>query len=194
MDTPFGDRGAVRGARRSRFRRRAAPPEIAAAGSAGSSRWSGGTRGATRAFSAAGYNVAEHRRLRARTAIRARSAHRPGKDRRTAGARRSDRREYSSALRRNGNTATRSSPKPKRTKPSRAEAGDLVSVTIGTIPYGEVFVDGKRVGAAPVVVKLAPGRHRIMARSQQLRRVETIVVTPEMNHVVLDLRNDKASP
>ena len=69
-----------------------------------------------------------------------------------------------------------------------------MSVTIGTIPYGEVIVDGKRAGSAPVVVKLAPGPHRIIGRSQQFRRVETIVVSPEMNHVVLDLRNDQASP
>jgi hypothetical protein len=84
--------------------------------------------------------------------------------------------------------------KAERTRRSRAEAGELVSVTIGTIPYGEVIVDGKRVGPAPVVVKLAPGPHRIVGRSQTLRRAETIVVSPEMNHVVLDLRNDQASP
>ena len=69
-----------------------------------------------------------------------------------------------------------------------------MSVTIGTIPYGEVTVDGKRVGSAPVVVKLAPGPHRIAGRSQQLRRVETIVVRPEMKPIVLDLRNEPASP
>ena len=69
-----------------------------------------------------------------------------------------------------------------------------MSVTIGTIPYGDVTVDGRGVGTAPVVVKLAPGPHRVVARSQQLRRAEIIVVTPEMKHVVLDLRNDKASP
>jgi serine/threonine-protein kinase len=78
--------------------------------------------------------------------------------------------------------------KAKSARPSRAKAAELVSVTIGTIPYGEVTVDGKRAGSAPVVVKLAPGSHRIVARSQQLRRVETILVSPETNHVVLDLR------
>jgi len=69
-----------------------------------------------------------------------------------------------------------------------------VSVTIGTIPYGVVIVDGKRVGPAPVTVKLSPGRHRVVGRAQQLRRVETLVVTPETNHLVLDLRNDQPSP
>lgn len=80
--------------------------------------------------------------------------------------------------------------KAERARPSRAKTGDRVSVTIGTIPYGDVTVDGRRVGRAPVVVKLSPGPHRVIGRSQELRRVETIVVSPDMNHVVLDLRND----
>ena len=85
-------------------------------------------------------------------------------------------------------------PKAKHVNPSRAESRGLVSVTIGTIPYGQVIVDGKHVGSAPVEVKLAPGPHRIIARAQQLRRIETVVVSPETNQVVLDLRNADVSP
>jgi serine/threonine protein kinase len=89
---------------------------------------------------------------------------------------------------------TNSSQKEMHARRSHVEPLELVSVTIGTIPYGEVIVDGKRVGRAPVVVKLSPGTHRVVGRSQELRRIETIVVSPEMNHIVLDLRNDQALP
>jgi serine/threonine protein kinase len=91
------------------------------------------------------------------------------------------------------NPSTEAPPHKKDAK-RHTEPGALVSVTIGTIPYGEVTVDGRPVGLAPVVVQLPPGRHRIVARAQQLRRTETIVVSPETNRIVLDLRNDIASP
>jgi hypothetical protein len=93
----------------------------------------------------------------------------------------------------NANPSTETAPHKKRAM-QHTEPGDFVSVTIGTIPYGEVTVDGRLIGLAPVVVQLPPGRHRITARAQQLRRAETIVVSPETNRIVLDLRNDIASP
>jgi len=68
------------------------------------------------------------------------------------------------------------------------KTGEFVSVTIGIIPYGEASVDGIPVGQTPVVLKLTPGLHRIVGRSQELRRAETTVVTPETDHIVLDLR------
>lgn len=89
---------------------------------------------------------------------------------------------------------SKASPKPKRADRSYVRADELISVTIGTIPYGEVTVDGRRVGPAPVIVKLSLGPHRVIGRSQELHRVETIVVNSETNHIVLDLRNDKDSP
>ena len=78
--------------------------------------------------------------------------------------------------------------------PSARPGASRWYVSIGTIPYGQVIVDGKRVGAAPVVVKLAPGPHRIVGRAQRLRRAETVVVSPEVNQVVLDLRNEPPLP
>ena len=45
---------------------------------------------------------------------------------------------------------------PSARERPRAEASDLVSVTIGTIPYGEVIVDGRRVGPAPVSSSCRP--------------------------------------
>ena len=90
------------------------------------------------------------------------------------------------------NEVTSSSANRPR-KADRAEPRDLVEVTIGIIPFGNVTVDGKPVGPAPAVVKLAPGRHRIVGRSRELRRVQSIVVTTETSHIVLDLRDDEAS-
>jgi hypothetical protein len=66
---------------------------------------------------------------------------------------------------------------------------ELITVTVGLIPYGEVEIDGKLARQAPVFAKLRPGPHRIVARNR-LRRVEkNVVVTAETHLFVLDLRD-----
>ena len=68
--------------------------------------------------------------------------------------------------------------------------GPLVQVTIGLIPYGNVSIDGKRAGSAPVDVKLAPGPHHVVGRNPEFRLERTVVVTPDVHGVVLDLLRD----
>jgi serine/threonine protein kinase len=71
--------------------------------------------------------------------------------------------------------------------------GPLVQVTVGLIPYGNVSIDGKRAGVAPVIAKLALGPHLIVGRNPEFRDERTVVVTPDVHTVVLDLRDGKPS-
>jgi hypothetical protein len=41
------------------------------------------------------------------------------------------------------------------------EAGDQATLTIVVEPYGDVWVDNKRLGQAPVTLKLAAGTHEV---------------------------------
>jgi hypothetical protein len=82
----------------------------------------------------------------------------------------------------------------RRSKAVPAASLELVKVTIGIIPFGEVHVDGKPLGNAPVVANLTTGPHRLVGQSLQRRRTQTLVVTPETNRFVLDLRDDQPSP
>jgi serine/threonine protein kinase len=80
-------------------------------------------------------------------------------------------------------------PRPS-TRASR-ETRPSVKVTIGLIPYGEVFIDGKAAGRAPVTMSLTTGPHRVVGRNSEFRNQRTVVVTPETHGVVLDLRDGK---
>jgi hypothetical protein len=51
------------------------------------------------------------------------------------------------------------SPEPAIPAAPVAEAQAELKVTV--FPYGDVWVDGKRLGQAPVTVKLAPGVHDV---------------------------------
>ncbi len=59
-------------------------------------------------------------------------------------------------------------PRAAPTQPAGAVAPArprLASLEIVVLPFGEVSVDGKRIGAAPVTLSLPPGEHRIRADS-----------------------------
>jgi len=64
-------------------------------------------------------------------------------------------------------------PAPAAAKPGR--------VRLAITPWGEVYVDGERVGVSPPLrtIELAPGPHRIEIRNTNLpRRIETVEVKP----------------
>jgi hypothetical protein len=61
-----------------------------------------------------------------------------------------------------------------------------LAVNAGGAAAVEVFVDGRPVGAAPVTVPLAPGRHRVEGVSGELR-VPPAAVTAERDPLVVEL-------
>jgi serine/threonine protein kinase len=86
---------------------------------------------------------------------------------------------------------------PRRVHDSAVhEAGpEFIRLTVGLIPYGDVIVDGKRVGASPATVSLRPGKHRIVGRAPGGRsKAKTINVSAETTSFVMDLRDDDAQP
>ena len=60
-------------------------------------------------------------------------------------------------------------------------AGALVTVILAILPWGEVYVDGRKRGVAPPLrsLQLTPGRHEIEIRNTTFpRHVEKIDATP----------------
>ena len=46
---------------------------------------------------------------------------------------------------------------------STAEAPKRVRLKVVVLPFGDVIIDGRQMGEAPVTTRLLPGRHRIVA-------------------------------
>ncbi|MDD9944994.1 MAG: PEGA domain-containing protein [Myxococcales bacterium] len=46
------------------------------------------------------------------------------------------------------------------------------------IPFGDVTIDGKSLGQAPVTTRLTPGTHRVVADSPTRRLSRTLTLAP----------------
>lgn len=55
-------------------------------------------------------------------------------------------------------------PHPRRPQPSTSQRNASLEVVV--LPYGDVTVDGKHVGVAPVTLTLEPGEHAIEAKNR----------------------------
>lgn len=76
--------------------------------------------------------------------------------------------------------------------PRRAHAATrpAVAMTIGTIPRAMVvYVDGKRVGRAPVQADLSPGRHRLRLKNDRFEHKQVLTVPHHDDRFVIDLRS-----
>jgi serine/threonine protein kinase len=62
-------------------------------------------------------------------------------------------------------------PTPATVTPSAPELppgrADTATLEVVMLPYGEIFVDGKRAGQAPITLDLPPGDHAIAGKGQQ---------------------------
>lgn len=77
----------------------------------------------------------------------------------------------------------------QRAQVSAKETTRHVWVVIGAIPDGRVTVDGRDLGWAPVNVKLAKGKHRVVVRINGVREARWIEVGEESSEpFVFDLR------
>jgi serine/threonine protein kinase len=56
-------------------------------------------------------------------------------------------------------------PPPEAAKP-RARSARPAVLEIVVLPYGEVSLDGRRIGSSPITLSLPPGEHAISARSR----------------------------
>lgn len=83
-------------------------------------------------------------------------------------------------------------PEPRATtQPAEVTSEPTAVLRVGTVPMGQVWIDGEAAGWAPVVVNLAPGVHTVaggntspeVKRSVKLRAGET-------TRLVLSLEND----
>ena len=57
-----------------------------------------------------------------------------------------------------------------------AEAEAQLKITV--FPYGDVWVDGKRLGQAPVTIKLEPGTHEVGVGDGRPREKRSITLGP----------------
>jgi hypothetical protein len=84
-----------------------------------------------------------------------------------------------------------SRPSEPAREPSRDSGEATAVLRVGTVPLGQVWIDGEAAGWAPVVVNLPPGTHSVaggntspeVKRSVRLRAGET-------KRLVLSLEND----
>jgi hypothetical protein len=80
---------------------------------------------------------------------------------------------------------------PEPREPTRDTSDAIAVLRVGTVPLGQVWIDGEAAGWAPVVVNLPPGMHTVaggntspeVKRSVRLRAGET-------KRLVLSLDND----
>jgi hypothetical protein len=71
-------------------------------------------------------------------------------------------------------TPERARPEP----PPEPEPAERARVRVVVVPYGEVAIDGRALGRAPVVTRLAPGRHRVVVTSAARTVEREVVVGP----------------
>jgi serine/threonine protein kinase len=88
--------------------------------------------------------------------------------------------------------ATSKHASPPRAPESRARTTEPVAVqtTIALIPGGEVRVDGRWLGRAPVTVALKPGSHLVAAANESVRISRHIAVPAHASTHILDLRDE----
>ena len=61
------------------------------------------------------------------------------------------------------------------------------SLTVVVVPYGDVTIDGKSYGRAPVTVRLPPGTHQVVAEGHDRRVTRTLKLAPKQRkRVVLE--------
>jgi hypothetical protein len=64
-------------------------------------------------------------------------------------------------------------------------ASDTAEVTVIVFPYGDVWIDGRRVGASPATSKVPAGMHRIAGGRTAPERETTVNLAPDESRQVL---------
>lgn len=67
------------------------------------------------------------------------------------------------------------------------EAGLQGLLTFAVSPWGEVYIDGKKIGISPPLkeLKVAAGKHRIEIRNEGSQPYkQTLDIAPEKNHKI----------
>lgn len=83
--------------------------------------------------------------------------------------------------------AAPSQPVAKATSAVRRTAMRHESVTVGIVPGGTVYIDGKRIGEAPVTVNVSRGRHRFSGELNGTRVTRRVRIGANPNPIALDL-------
>ncbi|RMH39044.1 MAG: PEGA domain-containing protein [Deltaproteobacteria bacterium] len=86
-------------------------------------------------------------------------------------------------------------PPPRHDVPPAAPAGE-VTVEIRSVPRGaDIWVDGRKVGVAPVTARVRPGRRVFRATlAGHVRADTTLVVEPNMGYLVFSLAREPTRP
>jgi eukaryotic-like serine/threonine-protein kinase len=64
-------------------------------------------------------------------------------------------------------------------------ASDTAEVTVIVFPYGDVWIDGRRIGASPATSKIPAGTHRIAGGRTAPERETTVNLAPDESRQVL---------
>lgn len=68
--------------------------------------------------------------------------------------------------------------KAAQSAPSEEQAAANATLTVVAFPYGNVWVDGKALGASPATVTLPPGRHTVSAGPDTAERHSVVNLAP----------------
>jgi eukaryotic-like serine/threonine-protein kinase len=86
-------------------------------------------------------------------------------------------------------------PAPSSSAPAEAQQNSgSAELTVVVFPYGDVWVDGRRVGSSPSTSKLSAGSHRIAGgRTSPEREATVVLAADESRQVVLSLTKTGAT-
>lgn len=82
-------------------------------------------------------------------------------------------------------------PKPAQDAPQRPQAQAVAELRVGTVPLGQVWIDGTPAGWAPVIAQLPPGIHSVEGgnTSPEIKR-HVKLRAGETRRLVLNLEKD----
>jgi eukaryotic-like serine/threonine-protein kinase len=81
---------------------------------------------------------------------------------------------------------------PPTSRPQPSADGQLAELKIVVQPFGDVWVDGKRLGQAPVSIKLDPGSHEVAVGDGRPKERRTIQLSPGQHEHLEITRRDLA--